>query len=217
MTQTFEINWAITPAIVQALLTYEPETGDFTWKSRARHWFRREADWKTWNKRFAGKPALAAKDSQGYRHGQILGRPIKAHRAAHAFMLGEWPPDQIDHIDQDRSNNRWSNLRAVSRSENLKNTKLPTRNTTGAIGVSFRKDLGKFQAKIRIDGKNRSVGTYPDVATAAAAYRFMARRSGFSERHGTGGIVGDTGALPEETLVDLRSILNPPGDGERDE
>lgn len=208
MTRTVEINFEITPRLVQAFLTYDPGTGDYIWNERARHWFKTERDWKRWNTRHAGKPAFTAVNSNGYRFGRIFNKALLAHRVAHAWMTGRWPPDQIDHLDGNPANNEWSNLRAVTRAENMRNGRPPATNTTGAMGVWFRNDVGKYNAQINLDGRNRSLGCFSDVETAAAAYRFVARRSGYSERHGEGAsIIGDTGILDPEQIVDLRKIF----------
>lgn len=108
----------MTPFELRQLVEYDPETGFLTWKPRDGN--------ARFNSKLAGKPALA-QPSKGYRTGRIKGKNYKAHRAAWAVTHGEWPQGQIDHINGDRSDNRLSNLRAVSQSENGKNQK--TRST----------------------------------------------------------------------------------------
>jgi len=88
-------------------------------------------------------------------------------------MTGEWlaPELEIDHWDRDKLNNRWENLRAVTRAQNGRNLRLRVDSTSGVKGVSREKDSGKWHAKIWMDGKQHHLGSYFTVEEAAAAYK----------------------------------------------
>jgi hypothetical protein len=91
--------------VAEKLLAYDPETGDFLWrKSRSR--VARAGD-------IAG-----SEDGQGYVVIMVNQRHYQAHRLAFLFMTGKWPVGVIDHINTIRNDNRWCNLRELSRLEN---------------------------------------------------------------------------------------------------
>lgn len=90
---------------------------------------------------------------------------IFVHRAVWALGHGSWPKYQIDHIDRDPSNNRIENLRDVAGGVNQLN-----REPIGAVpylGVRFLR--GKYEARIKKDGKVFQVGTFPSAILAAKA------------------------------------------------
>lgn len=73
------------------------------------------------------------------------------HRLAFFLMLGRWPVGEVDHIDRDKTNNRWSNLREVPRAKNLRN-RGPNRNSkTGIRGVF--KNGRRYTALLHPPGK----------------------------------------------------------------
>jgi HNH endonuclease len=120
---------------------------------------------------FPGDEAGSVKD--GYIQVKVDGVPYRAHRLVWYMMAGDWlPPKQdIDHINGDRSDNRWRNLRLATRSENNHNhgDKLPHHNKSGYRGVSWRSDTGKWHARIQIDGHVNRLGDYETKPQAIAA------------------------------------------------
>jgi hypothetical protein len=126
---------------LKELLSYDPETGLFTWKvsfsSRAR----------------AGCSAGTINGS-GYMRIMLDKKSYRSHGLAWLYVHGVWP-DVIDHIDGVRHHNFISNLRDTTQSGNIQNFIKPTaRNTSGFLGVSFHKGAGKYAAQIR-DGDTR--------------------------------------------------------------
>ena len=105
----------------------------------------------------------------GYWQIYVLGRNYLAHRLAWAFSSGSWPEKHIDHINEDKKDNRICNLRDVSHSINLANQKNPQRNNiSGYRGVTKRND--KFQAQIVINKKYTSIGYFNSAEEAHKAY-----------------------------------------------
>lgn len=120
------------------------------------------------------------RDSHGYSYICIKGASISAHRLAWFYMTGSWPKGVIDHVDGNPTNNKFSNLRDVTFTQNIWNRKKPKNNTSGFKGVHFNKKLGKFTAKISYRGdKNRIVehlGVFEDARQAHKAYCKAAKR-----------------------------------------
>lgn len=93
----------------------------------------------------------------------------RAHRLAWLYVTGKWPLYEVDHIDGIRSNNQWANLRDATKSQNLQNQKKACKSSqTGILGVS--KNGSGFSAYIRVDGKQRYLGTFKTPEQAQEIY-----------------------------------------------
>ena len=171
------------PELLRQLLRYEPDTGKLYWKERDPDIFKRETDCKTWNKRYANQVALSSKNNNGYKRGCIMGMPILAHVAAYAIYYRKYP-DNVDHINGNRSDNRISNLRSVTKRENSLNRARGKNNTSGCTGVIWIKHLKKWQAKIKVYGKQISIGYYIKKSDAITARKKAEAQHGFHPNHG---------------------------------
>ena len=169
---------------LEDLLHYEPETGFLFWKARPTRYFKSNASCKRWNKMFAGKKALNCIDERGYPHGDLLGKRVFAHRAIWFLMTSEWPMDQIDHINGDRSDNRWNNLRSVTIQENRKNTKRRADNTSGYVGVSWDSKKEKWYSRIHFDGRSKFLGYFDNKDCAIEARKLSEKAHDFHPNHG---------------------------------
>lgn len=156
------------PELLRQLLRYEPESGKLFWLPRPRTMFPDHRSWSTWNSRFANKEAFTS-FSDGYFIGSVDYVKMKAHRVIWAIHTGEWPNGDIDHINRVRSDNRISNLRCVTRSENLHNCSLRRDNTSGKAGVRWCKTYKFWEARINHNGKFYFLGYHDSFAAAAAA------------------------------------------------
>lgn len=145
------------------LLAFDPDAGVFRWKVR-----RNSFGGKVQEGSVAGTPS-----DQGYVMVGVLGRQYRAHRLAWLFMTGAMPSRglEIDHINGDRSDNRWGNLRLVTRSQNNMNQGVKRNNKSGCKGVSFRKDTGKWHARITVAGQVRLLGNFDNLEDAVEARR----------------------------------------------
>ena len=158
---------------LRGLISYDPDTGLLTWRSRKVENFKSKKEGSRWNARYAGKPALSSKSTSGHLAGTISKKHIKAHRAAWAIYFGEWPINEIDHINGNPSDNRITNLREATRTENAKNIA----KKIGVSKSSFKgvsKEGNKWKAAINCDGKRTYIGLFNDEKTAAVAYDLFA-------------------------------------------
>lgn len=126
-------------------LYYDPETGKFY----------REA---------------GCQSSSGYRQIWFQDRQQMEHRVAWFLHYGEWPKGYVDHINGDKSDNRISNLREATASENLCNRGRQRNNTSGHKGVSWHRQNRKWKATISVSGRNRYLGSFDTKEEAAQAY-----------------------------------------------
>lgn len=175
--------WQTNPArpveieAVRELLDYDPESGILTWRQRDGVYS------NAFNARFAGTAAFR-ENGRGYLAGTILGKKVRAHRVAWAHYYGAWPTWHIDHIDGDRHNNAILNLREVSVAENNRNRGVTEKNSSGYLGVTWHKKYDRWQARIRVGGKEKFLGLFDDIERAAEVRRAAERKLGYHENHG---------------------------------
>jgi hypothetical protein len=142
--------------ILKDILDYDSATGVFRWK-------------KTLSRRnVAGNVAGAL--SHGYVAIQFDGIRYMAHRLAWLYENGEWPENDIDHVNSVRNDNRISNLRLATRGENLRNLSTPSHNTSGVKGVSWHKARNSWRATIKLNKRSMHLGNFETKEDAAKAY-----------------------------------------------
>lgn len=142
---------------IRELLDYNPETGALTWRVRKANCVHVGDAFGTVNK-------------LGYRRGVIDNKSYHAHRLIWLWMTGAWPTDGVDHLNGDKIDNRWANLRNATVSVNTRNQKRGGRKSaTGVLGVTPGK-AGRFRVTIRVGGKNLYFGTHDTIEQAAAVY-----------------------------------------------
>lgn len=108
-------------ACLHERLSYDPETGVLTWRDRPREHFPTEKAWRAWNEQRAARPVNAPGGANYLRVNLTVGgrkRILLSHRIAWAMVNGRWPPDEIDHINRNRADNRLANLREATHLEN---------------------------------------------------------------------------------------------------
>lgn len=142
-------------------LEYRPETGEFIYRG---------SFFKSKN----GK-AVRAGIRDGYKIIRIDGRTYNASRLAWLYMTGKFPEEQVDHIDRDRSNDRWCNLREASRSENKANCAKRSDSTSPYKGVSWMPRQRKWQATVTKDGRRNYLGYFKTAHEAHQAYLAAAK------------------------------------------
>lgn len=150
----------LTAARLKELLRYTKRTGLFTWRVNRTRGVR------------AGDVA-GCTTSQGYITICIAGKQYRAHRLAWLYTTGEWPKNEIDHRNGVRNDNRWRNLRDVTRLINAQNQLRPHPNNKDSklLGV-FRQNKGhsRWRARICVAGKRINLGSFSTKEEASAAY-----------------------------------------------
>lgn len=101
----------------------------------------------------------------GYLRTRVNGKLELNHRLIYMLHHG-FVSMFIDHIDGNKLNNKIENLRLASNVENQQNAKLKVTNTSGFKNVSFCPQTKKWAVKIRVCGKNKTIGRYEDVELA---------------------------------------------------
>lgn len=115
----------------------------------------------------------------------VCGKYYELHVLAWLYMTGEYPIGyEIDHIDHDRTNNKWGNLRKVTKAVNAKNLPKYASNSTGVTGISFRKDTGKWRARIMVDKQSINLGSFSSFEDAVKAREDALLEHGFHTNHG---------------------------------
>ena len=175
------------PEDLRKYLSYDPCSGKLTWLPRTDDMFSKGTVGfcKRWNTKYAGKPALNYTNAHGYLVGPINGNMAAAHRVAYAIMIGLWPIDNIDHINGNRTDNRWENIRAASNSENVKNSSRRSDNSSGFGGVDWHPQTKKWRARISVNNCRIHVGMFECKDEAIAARKRANIEYGFTDRHGT--------------------------------
>ncbi len=151
----------LTHDVLLSALEYCPSSGIFRWKPRVtitRH------D-RTWNSRYSGKIAGSV-DNHGYLRIAISDIRYKAHRLAWFYMTGKWPEGVIDHINRNRLDNSFFNLRDVDGSINARNKGKITENSSGEFGIWWRRDRNKWRVSLPIYGEYQHIGNFDDIELA---------------------------------------------------
>jgi hypothetical protein len=106
----------------------------------------------------------------GYVYVRLDGMMHKRSRLLWFVHHGEWPNNELDHINRVRTDDRLVNLRNVTSAQNgwNKNSRI---GQSGTVGVCFHKETGKWRPRIQANGKIVSLGLYQTVVEAAEAYQ----------------------------------------------
>lgn len=148
---------------LQELLSYDPETGMLTNKVT------RASNGKAKKGTRAGRAMTI-----GYRNLNVDGPTYLEHRIIWRLVTGDDPGSlSVDHINGDRGDNSWSNLRLATTTQQVLNITNQTNNRSGITGVSWHKKLGKWRATASENYRSIHLGVFDSLLDAAAArYRW---------------------------------------------
>lgn len=170
------INGQISKEFIEKILSYDPDTGVIRWigpRSRGK------------------RPDLIAgsevRKANGKRYVQVViqGRKYYAHRLIWVLVHGGLPDEDIDHINGDGTDNRLANLRRASRTENSRNMRRSSSNSSGYTGVTWHKKANAWLAQIVVGSKNIYLGVFKDIDSAVKARSDAEIRFSFHNNHGS--------------------------------
>jgi len=157
-------NAILTETRLKELLNYDPDTGIFvrikTVGPTARE----------------GQISGYLHNASGYYISCLDYVDYKHHRLAWLYVTGKWPNGCLDHINGDRKDNRFLNLREATKAQNSYNSGTPKTNTSGYKGVSWSNQANKWFAKIVIQGKQIHLGFFSEPEDASSAYNKAAKK-----------------------------------------
>ena len=156
---------------LQQCFDYDPETGVLRWKKRPREHFTTVANFVRWQTYRGGTEAGVIRGDSGYHQINMGGKSVMAHRIIWKMVTGE-EPISIDHRNLIKSDNRWTNLRPATLSENSQNRTAAQRiRVSGTLkGAYWNKKEGIWKATIMVNGNRIYLGRFATEAEAHARY-----------------------------------------------
>lgn len=148
---------------LRSLLNYDPDTGIFTWSAKRRG--------------VKVGAECGRINGHGYREIGIDCNLLPAHRLAFIYMDDIIPENDVDHINQVKSDNRWCNLRLATRSQNTANAWQYRHRKKGPgmyVGTTYDPKRKKWLAQICVKMKSRNLGRFDTEIEAARRYNEVA-------------------------------------------
>lgn len=142
----------ITQEQIRRLFIYDLKGGILVWRNKKKN------------------KAAGSINARGYLVVHINGKRYYNHRVIFLY-IHSYLPSSIDHIDGDKQNNKINNLRPCTTSQNTRNSKINTRNTSGVKGVSWHKNRRKWQAQIMTNGHTKYLGLFKRLKEARDVVR----------------------------------------------
>lgn len=148
----------LTQSRLKEVVEYDPDTGIFVRKEHTR--------------RVVAGSTVGTKRSNGYLAMRIDNELYYLHRLVFLYMLGALPTDNVDHVNGNKTDNRFTNLREATVSQNAMNRSKQSNNTSGYKGVTWDRAKNKWKAQI----KSRFIGYYNTAEEASRSYTIEAMR-----------------------------------------
>lgn len=159
-TENVKSNSESLTAQLSKVFKYDPYTGIFRWRVSR-------------NTRTKAGTVTGNYTEGGYIRIRFQGKYHYAHRLAWAYVYGEWPQHELDHINQIKSDNRIANLRLATLSQNRTNIGIKINNYLGVRGVS--RSGRKFMVRISHNHTTYYLGTYDTLEEAKVAHQTKAK------------------------------------------
>lgn len=174
--------------LIKEIVTYEPTTGELTWRTdRPRAHFKQQRGYTRYLKHQAGQPVKGTVNHYGYLVFGVGNLVVPFHAVAFVLMTGDFPKGVVDHWDQNKLNNAWDNLRDVTQKINTRNQKMNSRNKSGFAGVYQCSRSEKWTAQATIDRHTKNLGTFTTPEEAyQARLDYLAQHPslGYTSLHG---------------------------------
>lgn len=161
----------LTADYLRTILHYDHVTGVFRWKKRIAHCLR------------VGDIAGTV-TAWGYVCIVINKIVYRAHRLAFLYLTGKWPCGMVDHINHNKLDNSFANLRITNATGNGRNRKISINNKSGFTGVFFRKSKNRWVSQIKVGDKYIHLGHFDNIYAAIEARKKANVRYGFHKNHG---------------------------------
>jgi len=155
---------------LKEFLSYDPLTGEL-------HWIK-----KAGNSTIIGSRA-GGLTNRGYRRLMFKGKQYQEHHIVWCWVHGSFPPNQIDHDDQVRYNNRISNLKSVTKGQNARN-RARRENHLSEAGIWYCKRRKRYIAEITFEGEKIYQKSFEDIKDAIQERAVESKRLGFNDNHG---------------------------------
>jgi len=152
------------------VVSYDRDTGKFTWS-------------KKHHRNIVIGREVGSIVSGGYLRVNYKYKPYLLHRVAYFIEHGELP-DNIDHINHIRDDNRACNLRSVTKGENNRNATISHRNKSGTVGVCWVKTRNRWCSSISVNGKMKNLGRFKNKTDAITAIKEAEKKYGYHVNHG---------------------------------
>lgn len=149
-------------------LSYDPETGEMRWIAPSKHHSEKVGT-------IAGTPSISESGKTYWVIG-FGGRKYRRGRLAYMMMKGRWPKPMIDHRNGNSLDDRWSNLRQATGTQNSWNHKRRARRIDLPMGVRIIASSGRYSARIAVNKTMHHLGSFDTPEAASAAYQ-QARRT----------------------------------------
>lgn len=164
----------ITQEELKKSLRYDPETGVFRWAVNR-------------GRLLSGNVAgyVSISNMKQYIKIRINYKNYYGHRLAWLYMTGEWPENEIDHIDGNGTKNEWVNLRSVNRADNMKNSRRQSNNTSGFCGIWWHRKNRKWVSEIMVNQKKINIGSFDNIFDAVCSRKNAEFKHGFHKNHGS--------------------------------
>lgn len=143
---------------------YDFQSGNLTWKQRPLSHFVDSWRMNQSNSRNFGN-VVSMVSASGYIEVKISGNTYKSHRIIWKIVTGE-EPSIIDHINGDRTDNRFINLRLATKIQNGANRGISSNNESGFTGVSYHSRDDKWQSYITVNGSRLYLGSFESLDSA---------------------------------------------------
>lgn len=144
--------------------------GDLYWRERPAEHFRRHKDHLTFKGKLANRKVGSPKGN-GYLVVRLLGTSYHLHRIVFAlFHMRDPYPMVVDHIDGNKANNYFTNLRTLTYADNARHRLgIGKKNASGVRGVYWNKQVKKWWVEIKVNKVKIYIGIFKDILEAKAA------------------------------------------------